>query len=123
MAWSISDALTRVREILNDEDSDEYRYSDESLIGILNVAILETRGLRPDAFVFGEAIPMYTVDDLEADFPIPLTFYSAVTYFVAGYAELRDDEFTENGRAMLLMQKFRTDIKGDPPQAARNPYV
>lgn len=112
MAWTISDAISRVREILQDEDAEEYRYTDESLIGVFNVAVLSLREKRPDAFIVGQPITEYTTADLTAEFPVPLTFYTPITYFVAAYAELRDDEFTTGGRAILLMAKFNEDVMG-----------
>lgn len=123
MAKSIDDALREARSIINDED-EPFRYSNASLLRILNTALREVYSLRPDAFVgnfhsgvlsANDAVD-YTEDDLEVAptetaFPIDdRIFYSPVVLYVAGKAELSDDEFANDGRAMTILQAFRNNL-------------
>lgn len=115
MPKSIDDALTDARVILNDELAD--RYTDAELISDLNSAIAMTKMIRPDAFKLGEALPEFTTADLqqvpETDFPLPEVFYQSFVYYLAGNAELRDDEFAVDGRAMTLLATYRRNLTGN----------
>jgi hypothetical protein len=115
MPKSIDDALTDARVILNDQAGE--RYTDAQLVSDLNNAISMTKMLRPDAYVLGEALPEYTVADLAqvpaTDFPMPEVFYQSFVYFLAGNAELRDDEFAVDGRAMTLLSAYRRNLTGN----------
>jgi hypothetical protein len=114
MPKSIDQALVDARVILNDTAGD--RYTDADLISDMNSAISMTKMIRPDAFVLGEALPEFTVADLgqvpETDFPLPEIFYQSFVYYLAGNAELRDDEFAVDGRAMTLLAAYRRNLTG-----------
>lgn len=81
-----------------------------------NSALLELRRLRPDAFLggFEDPIPMLSInDDLTAvTFPVDEQFFTPVVFFITGMAELRDDEFTVDGRAVTVMQQFTAKVTG-----------
>ena len=114
MPKSIDDALTDARVILNDAAGG--RYTDAHLISDLNSAISMTKMIRPDAFILGEALPEFTVADLNqnpaTDFPLPEIFYQSFVYYLAGNAELRDDEFAVDNRAMTLLAAYRRNLTG-----------
>jgi hypothetical protein len=116
MPKSIDNALTDARVILNDAAGN--RYTDDDLISDLNSAIAQTKGIRPDAFILGEALPEFTTADLgqmpETDFPLPEIFYQSFVYYLAGNAELRDDEFAVDNRAMTLLGAYRRNLTGSP---------
>lgn len=116
MPKSIDDALTDARVILNDTAGD--RYTDADLISDLNSAISMTKMIRPDAFILGEVLPEFTVADLgqvpATDFPLPEVFYQSFVYYLAGNAELRDDEFAVDNRAMTLLAAYRRNLTGRP---------
>jgi hypothetical protein len=101
---------------LNDTDGD--RYTDEDLISDMNSAVSMTKMLRPDAFILGEALPEFTVADVNTspatDFPLPDIFYQSFVYYLAGNAELRDDEFAVDNRAMTLLAAYRRNLTGSP---------
>lgn len=103
MARKVSDVLSRVWETLQDDGT---RYPKAQLLGYMNDAVLEARSIRPDLFVskFGQEIP--DVVDEGSAFPLPLQFFPAVCFYVAGRAELRDDEFAVDGRAATLLSTF-----------------
>lgn len=114
MPKSIDDVLTDARVILNDAAGD--RYTDAQLVSDLNNAISQTKLLRPDTFKLGEVLPEFTVADLEqvpaTDFPLPEVFYQSFVYYLAGNAELKDDEFAVDGRAMTLLMAYRRNLTG-----------
>ena len=112
MPKTIDDALTDARDILNDSAGD--RYTDAQMVSYLNNAISMTKAIRPDAFLLGEALPEFSTSDLNSstDFPLPEIFYQSFVYFLAGHAELRDDEFTVDGRAMTLLASYRRNLTG-----------
>ena len=115
MPKSIDDALTDTRVILNDSAGD--RYTDDQLVSDFNNAISQTKLLRPDVFKLGEALPEIAVADLgldpATDFPLPEIFYQSFIYYLAGNAELRDDEFAVDGRAMTLLAAYRRNLTGN----------
>tara|TARA_R110002167_G_scaffold52967_4_gene152353 strand:+ start:897 stop:1247 length:351 start_codon:yes stop_codon:yes gene_type:complete len=113
MAWTINEAIASIREILKDEVSDAYRYSDESLIRIMNIGFTELHTKRPDAFIVSEPWTVVKVSDMDAAFPVALNFFNPIIYFVCGYAELRDDEYSRDQRAAILLEQFRMEVTGD----------
>ena len=112
MPKTVGDILTDARVILNDADAD--RYTDAQLISDLNNAISQTKSLRPDAFILGEALPEFTTADLAEDFPLPEIFVQSFVYYLVGNAELRDDEFAVDNRAMTLLSAYRRNLTGQP---------
>ena len=108
MAKTVGDTITEARVILN--DSAGARYTDVQLVAAFNNAISEAKSLRPDMFVFGEALPQYTTADFGQPFPLPQIVFQSFVYFLAGDAELRDDEFAVDGRAMTLLGAFKQKL-------------
>lgn len=118
-----ADALVQARHILQDRE-EPYRYTEAELILILNTALTEIKRLRPDAFAgsFQTATPFF-VDPADLSppvgsipttdpWPIDQMFVAPVIEYIAGYAELRDDEFVDgaanssSGRSVALLQRF-----------------
>ena len=106
--------LTEARGLLNDTVpiSGAPRFTDVELIGIVNEALLQIRSKRPDAWLtFGlrKSIPTYTMPgNANTVLPVEDQFYSPLLYFLVGRAELVEDTFADNGRAITLMGKFNT---------------
>ena len=90
----------------------EFRYTDEDLLAYVNNAVLEIRMLRPDFFVSRyDDMPIYSIDDaytLDVQTEVP------IVYYVAGSAMLRDDEFAVDGRAVGMLNLFRSKLVGRP---------
>jgi hypothetical protein len=111
MALTVQYVVDRAREVLNDADA--VRYTDAQLFAYIGEAYRIVRRIRPDVFVyrFGSTInaPTALTDVLR----VPDTIADAVSHYVTGRAEFRDDEFAVDGRAMTLMSKFESVlIKG-----------
>lgn len=110
MPKTVGDAVTEARVILNDSAGD--RYTDAQLASDFNNAIAQAKMLRPDAFILGEALPEFTTSEFTEDFPLAEIFFQSFVYYLAGNAELRDDEFAVDGRAMTLLAAFRRNLTG-----------
>lgn len=114
MAWTIADAITQARQIVQDTREASYRHSDEKLIGYFNSAVHDARKLRPDIFLTGstaslwETIPLYSTTDLTDLTPFPLDpqYFTAVVDYIAGYIGMEDDEYSVDGRAAALVNRF-----------------
>jgi hypothetical protein len=122
---TIGDLFAASRTILNDNASaaGPVRYADAELIQALNQALIEARARRPDAFLamgLRANVPFYTVEDLDAMFPLDQIFYPLFIYYVVGWAELREDEFTNATAATAYMNRFTTGLimLSAPPAAA-----
>lgn len=116
MAKTYANLIQEAREILQDTEA-PYRYGDELLVNKLNRGLQATGRIRPDAFwdtfVTNDiVVPEVTVAGLNATFPLHMQFYSPLVYFVVAWAEVLDDEFTTDSRAVTLMAAFRTELLG-----------
>lgn len=113
---TIGDLFDYARAILNDRSSvaGPTRYTDDDLMMSLNQALMEARGRRPDAFLgmgLRVDLPFFQApDDLAAPFPLDQIFYPLFVYFVVGWSELREDEFTADNKAVLLINRFSTGL-------------
>ncbi len=130
MAKTWQNVIDEARVILQDT-SPSYRLSNTAILAKLNRGLQELARLRPDAFwdffsiddvhppevVDTDADPdddteVFDLDEdsqiaLSADFNIPMMFYTPLVYWVTSSAELVDDEFTDDGRAAMLMTQFK----------------
>jgi hypothetical protein len=102
MARKVQDVINRVREVLQDEEA--ARYKDEQLIAHLMDALLAVRSIRPDLFIGAYSQPLPDTLVLTDVLPCPDWLFAAIAYYVAGAAEMRDDEFALDNRAMTLQQ-------------------
>jgi len=133
MAKTWQNVIDEARVILQDSESPE-RHSDTVLLAKLNRGLQELRRLRPDAFwdffSVDDTFPPEVVavdptpdtdpdefDELEdgqialsATFNLDLMFYTPLVYWVASSAELVDDEFTNDGRVVLLQNAFKNMV-------------
>lgn len=110
MARTVADVLSRARETL--QDTAGVRYPEPQLIGYVSDAVIEARSIRPDLFVGSYDVPLTDVTDTAAPFPLPDQFFPAVCFYVTGRAELRDDEFAVDNRAMTLLSAYRNKLLG-----------
>lgn len=108
MSWLISDAVASIREQLQDTRAGSYRYSDVKLLRYLNSAFSDVRRLRPDLLLPTLDVPAFVEADLltPTAFPIDGMYYSAIVDYVAGTVSLEEDEFSVDGRASTLLNRF-----------------
>lgn len=94
--------IDRAREILQDVAG--VRYPTAQLVAFLNEGIVAARRVRPDLFIgtYTDPIPQVTEATLGDVLPTPPTIFVGLAQYVAGRAELRDDEFAVDGRAMTM---------------------
>jgi len=100
MAYKVQDVVDRALVIL--QDAKMVRYTEPQLLALVNDAIELAYDTRPDLRVGQYGTPFTPLTALTQDFPLPSRFVSPVADYVAGRAELRDDEFALDGRAMAL---------------------
>jgi hypothetical protein len=101
----VSTLTTQARQILQDTVV-PYRYSDESLVGIVNEAMYEARRVRPDLFLGKLRTSLTPVASISDQLPLSEQFFGPLVNFVVGRAEMRDDEFTNDKRATTLYGGF-----------------
>jgi len=123
-AKTYSTLITESREVLQDTNSTTQRYSDSTLLNVLNRGLQDLGAKRPDAFY-----DLYADSDLTiprivesspgsgeivwtADFGLEMQFYQPLVSYVVGVAEIFDDEYTDDGRAAMLLQQFRLQLLG-----------
>lgn len=100
MARTVQQVYDRAREILQDEAG--ARYTDPQLQMHLLDALLTVRSVRPDLFINGYETPLPDSLLVTDTLPVPDNLFAAISLYVSGAAELRDDEFAVDGRAMTL---------------------
>lgn len=105
----ISDVITLARDPLNDAAGD--RYTDAQLLAFCRQALNEARRLRPDLFIGKFSVNLSALVATDA-LPIPDEFAQAIADFIAGRAELRDDEHVNSGRAVALAKLFSQALTG-----------
>jgi hypothetical protein len=125
MAKTYQNLIDEARTLLQDTDATDNRYTDSDLLEHLNRGLQEIARIRPDAYwdafdtddiVVAEIVTTDSDPDddtelgLSADFALPMQFYSTLVYFVVASAEIVDDEFTTEGRAMQLMTQFKNQL-------------
>lgn len=124
MAWTARKLLDEVRAVLQDVDAT--RYTDQTILYGLQMAVAEMFRIRPDYFVdLGlrngtPEVPEVNADGVVSDpdykIPLPARTRMLVTTFVAGYTELMDTQFTDDKRAIGLMALMGSSL-GRPPGA------
>lgn len=99
------------RELLQDEKDSPYRYSDASLVRALSLALPEAKKLRPDLFI-GVTSQSFTTADIAAATVVNMDemYRSALVYYMAGIAQLRDDEEVQDQRAAAFLGIFTAKL-------------
>lgn len=122
MARTISSLISEARGYIQDS-VEPYRYTDADLLTYLNDAMTEIYRVRPDLYYDlaitaggydGYTVPQYVLANLSDNTELPLNpmVQTAVAYFVAGSAALRDDEHTVDARATALLSLFEQKLRG-----------
>jgi hypothetical protein len=124
VAKTYQNLVTEARELLQDTDTDVQRFTDSTLLNILNRGLQDLGRMRPDAFydLFAtNSLNVFEVVESGAVSPqvnwtdvvgIEMMFYPPLVAYLTGVAEITDDEYTTDGRAALLLQQFRGTVLG-----------
>jgi len=108
---TVQDYIERARVLLQDQ-VEPFRYPDADLVEALNMAILETRRLRPELLssFFRQSLPDFDAGNQTAPVPIDPQYRTAFVYYICGHAHLRDDEITQDSRASAFLNKFTAQM-------------
>ena len=124
MSKTYQDVITEARVLLQDTDDDSYRHSNTNLIAIYNRGLQAIARVRPDA-----CYDLYVNNSLEVPelvetapdssqtiwtdtFGLEMQFFNPLLSYIVGVAELTDDEYTEDGRAVMMLQSFKMEVIG-----------
>lgn len=110
---TLAQVVEVVRGIVQDSAT-PFRYSTTSILTAISEAVAEARRIRPDLFVENllDDSPWYTESNLNDPLPLPTMYFPAVVNFVAGRTQLRDEQFSSDGRAVMLISSFGTALTG-----------
>jgi hypothetical protein len=85
------------------------RYTDDEMFEAINGMMAEVRTKRPDLFLpvgLRKPMPFYSsATDMDTPFPLDTSCYSAFVYYLVGRAEMREDTWSDDGRATAMMNK------------------
>ena len=117
MARTVGNVVLAARAIIQDE-REPLRVPDAQMALYVTEALSEARRLRPDLFLttLRDAVPLYTAANMATTIPLPDMLFPQVVNYVAGRTDLREDTFSQDGRAILLMQAFGVALVGGKTQ-------
>lgn len=104
---TFQDVVNEVRVVLN--DSDGVRYTTPELLGYANDGVQEGFRLRPD-WRLGNYTAAATTYQASDTVPFPAGYQMLLSHYVCYRAELRDDEYSQDGRAAALLGRFQTEL-------------
>ena len=119
MARTLGSLLGEARTMLSDkvainDTGEPYRYSDDELMDALNGAFIEARAKRPDLFLdwgLRASFPQFSAEtDMDLPWPIDVIYYNTFLYYVIGWTELREDTFSQDSRAVSLLNRFTSQL-------------
>lgn len=92
------------------QDADKIRYPDAELLEYANDGAQEGFRYRPDFLLgqFGAAATTYVGG---STVPFPAQYQMLLKHYVVARAELRDDEYSQTGRAGALLARFEKELK------------
>ena len=113
MARTVGQVVSAARAIIQDTRP-TFRITDADLAGYVSEAIAEARRMRPDLFAstFRNPMPYYTPANFNTVLPIPDFYFTHIVNYVVGRADLREDEFAQDGRAITLLTAFGVALTG-----------
>jgi hypothetical protein len=105
--------VTTVKQVVDTarlllQDAEKERYKDDELVALVNMGLMDLRHKRPEAFIGLYHVETPTVA-LNDPFPVSDMYLGGMVKYVAGYAEVRDDDYTADGRATMLVSTAMKD--------------
>ena len=110
---TVGDLLSQIRTLLQDTDntSGQYRYSTDSIIMNLNQGMSDMYRIRPDILLeLGFKIPRFSSADLSVTIGIEDQYVPPLVYYAVGLTQARDDEQTQDSRAMAFLKTFQATL-------------
>lgn len=118
---TLGSIVAEARTLLQDKlptSGSQLRYSDDEHFEAINAWMIECRAKRPDLFLrtFGrkslrQPLPYYSAaTDMNTPFPLDTSVYNTFVWYLAGRAEMREDTFSDDSRAVALMNKALTSL-------------
>lgn len=104
---TFQDVIDEVRVVL--QDADGTRYTTPQLMSYANDGVQEAFRLRPD-WLLGQYTASATVYTQGNTVPFPNGYQMLLSHYVCYRAELRDDEYSVDGRAVALLGRFQTEL-------------
>jgi len=109
---TIADTITESRRLLQDTVT-PYRFDDARLYWAFNVSLKAVFQSRPDLFIGTSfVVSEYTTANSTDAFPIEEMYMPTLINFIVGYTQLSDDEFTNDGKAVLMLRGFKEQLVG-----------
>lgn len=112
---SLQEAVTEVRRLLQDESLLPQRHSDAAIVSNIAQAIMTAERLRPDFKVGRAPRSGWAVDvnDLGALLPAwTQDYFPSLVEFAAAKTELKEDQYSEDGRTGALIARFERALTG-----------
>lgn len=120
---TFGDIILEARTLLQDKiptSGSKLRYSDSEMFEAINRMVTSVRALRPDLVlgVWGprslrNILPYYNAaNDMATPFPFDLIIYPSFVQYLVGFAEMREDTFSESGRASQMLQMAAGNLMG-----------
>ncbi len=117
MARTFGTLIGEARTLLQDKlgtNGGALRYTDDEMFESINAMLAEVRTKRPDLFLpigLRKSLPFFSsATDMNVAFPLDTSCYSAFVYYLVGRAELREDTFSDDSRAVSLMNKSLSQL-------------
>lgn len=112
---TVADYVAQARILLQDV-IEPYRYSDGELVGALSMGVFEARRIRPDLFLKRfDSLPSFNPAAMGDEVKIDPQYRVAFLYYVVGHAQLRDEEDTQDARAVGFLNKFAAQLATGQP--------
>ena len=91
------------------KDSDKVRYTDANLLTYANDVVRECKRIRPDFFLgsYSSVLSTFVLGDTV---PIPIEYHQFLKDFIIGRAEMVDDEYANESRAVALLIRFKNGM-------------
>jgi hypothetical protein len=106
---TLGGVLNQIRVLLQDTDviTGKYRYPTPQIVANINMGMIEMYRLRPDIFMEnGFQIPTFNSLVLDDPMKIEPQYVPPLIYYTVGLTQLRDDEQTQDQRAVNFMKTF-----------------
>jgi hypothetical protein len=91
------------------QDSDKLRYTDAQLMEYANDGVQEGFRIRPD-FKLGSYTTAPSTYVVGSTVPFPYVYQMLLKHYVVYRAEIRDDEYSQDGRAAALLGIFKAEM-------------